>query len=109
MYMMQQQQQQQITRTMYPRQQAPMGSIETMQHGSTEWRHMMMSQQQSTNFNNMRPNFQQSKNSLTKTRNQFQTFLFSRFQHELRKYADESNAATSATDEISRNDGRQHG
>lgn len=62
-YMMQQQQQQQqqhmMTRNMYPRQQGPMGGMDTMQHGNTEWRHLLM-QQQSNNFNpQMRPNMQQ--------------------------------------------------
>lgn len=59
MYMMQQQH---IPRGMYPRQQAPMQAAtpDTMpQHGSAEWRHLLMTQQQSANFNpQMRPGFQ---------------------------------------------------
>lgn len=65
MYMMQQQQQQMPPQQMpqraalYARQQGPIASMESMQH-SSEWRHLLMSQQQNTNFNTMRPNFQQS-------------------------------------------------
>lgn len=59
MYMMQQQH---IPRGMYPRQQAPMQAAtpDSMpQHGSAEWRHLLMTQQQSANFNpQMRPGFQ---------------------------------------------------
>lgn len=58
MYMMQQQHI--PTRGMYPRQQTPMGGLESMpQHGSAEWRHLVMTQQQNANFTSqMRPNFQ---------------------------------------------------
>ncbi|KAK9879281.1 hypothetical protein WA026_004131 [Henosepilachna vigintioctopunctata] len=63
-YMLQQQQQQHLaTRNIYPRQQNPMtSSIEALQQ-KTEWRHILLSQQQNTNFNNqMRPQFQQGFN-----------------------------------------------
>lgn len=58
MYVMQQQHM--PSRSMYPRQQGPMGGPEPMpQHGSAEWRHLIMSQQQNANFNpQIRPNFQ---------------------------------------------------
>lgn len=63
MYMLPQQQQQQQQQmpqrpTMY-RQQGPMAVMESLQNNSTEWRHLLMTQQQTTNFNTMRPNFQQ--------------------------------------------------
>lgn len=62
MYMLPQQQpqQQQMPQrpTMY-RQQGPMAGMDSLQNNSTEWRHLLMTQQQSTNFNTMRPNFQQ--------------------------------------------------
>ncbi|KAF5294671.1 hypothetical protein FQA39_LY02803 [Lamprigera yunnana] len=58
MYVMQQQHL--SARSMYPRQQSPIAGPETMpQHGSAEWRHLIMSQQQNANFSpQMRPNFQ---------------------------------------------------
>lgn len=60
MYMLQQQQQQQMPqRPALYRQQVPMAGMEPMQNNATEWRHLLMTQQQSTNFNTMRPNFQQ--------------------------------------------------
>lgn len=66
MYMLQQQQQQQQHQqqmpqrpTMYARQQAPIGSMEPMQHSNPEWRHLLMTQQQNTSFNAVRPSFQQ--------------------------------------------------
>ncbi|XP_063912380.1 neurogenic protein mastermind-like [Zophobas morio] len=64
MYIMQQQQQQQhmMNRNIYPRQQGPVSGMEAMQHGSTEWRHLLM-QQQNSNFSpQMRPNMQQAFN-----------------------------------------------
>ncbi|XP_031333196.1 neurogenic protein mastermind-like [Photinus pyralis] len=59
MYVMQQQHM--SARTMYPRQQSPIGGPDSMpQHGSAEWRHLIMSQQQNANFNSqIRPNFHQ--------------------------------------------------
>lgn len=62
MYMMQQQQQHMNARGVYPRQQATMNSIDNIptQGGNTEWRHMLMTQQQTANFNQqIRPSFQQ--------------------------------------------------
>lgn len=62
MYLMQQQPQQQHmnTRSMYTRQQTPIGNLDSMgQHGNPEWRHLLMTQQQNANFNSqLRPNFQ---------------------------------------------------
>ncbi|KAI4457396.1 maml-1 domain [Holotrichia oblita] len=58
MYMMQQQHM--TARGVYPRQQTTMSSMDNMppQGGNNEWRHMLMTQQQSANFNQqMRPNF----------------------------------------------------
>ncbi|KAJ8941457.1 hypothetical protein NQ318_016897 [Aromia moschata] len=68
MYMIQQQQQQQHQQqipqraAIYTRQQGPMGSMDSVQHNSTEWRHLLMTQQQNSNFNSIRPNFQQGFN-----------------------------------------------
>ncbi|KAJ8971580.1 hypothetical protein NQ314_000638 [Rhamnusium bicolor] len=67
MYMIQQQQQhpqQQIPQraAIYTRQQGPMGGMESVQHNSAEWRHLLMTQQQNSSFNPMRPNFQQGFN-----------------------------------------------
>lgn len=60
-YMLQQQQQQQITgRGMYARQPGPMGGMESIQQNSSDWRHLLMSQQQNANFGSMRPGFQGS-------------------------------------------------
>lgn len=57
MYMMQQQHM--AARGVYPRQQNPMTLDSMPQHGTAEWRHLVMSQQQNGNFNpQMRPNFQ---------------------------------------------------
>ncbi|KAK4883013.1 hypothetical protein RN001_006332 [Aquatica leii] len=58
MYVMQQQHL--SARTMYPRQQSPISGPESIpQHGSAEWRHLIMTQQQNANFNpQIRPNFQ---------------------------------------------------
>ncbi|KAG5887789.1 hypothetical protein JTB14_024004 [Gonioctena quinquepunctata] len=59
----QQQQQQQIPQrtVMYSRQQqGPLPGIE--QHNPSEWRHLLMTQQQNSSFNSMRPNFQQGFN-----------------------------------------------
>lgn len=59
MYMMSQQH---MTRGMYPRQQNAMtGTVaESIPQHNTEWRHLVMSQQQNANFNpQIRPNFQQ--------------------------------------------------
>ncbi|CAH1126964.1 unnamed protein product [Ceutorhynchus assimilis] len=59
MYMLQQQQQQQLPgRAMYARQPGPMGNMETMQQNNSDWRHLLMSQQQNANFGGMRPGFQ---------------------------------------------------
>ncbi|KAI4457424.1 maml-1 domain [Holotrichia oblita] len=63
MYMMQQQHM--TARGVYPRQQTTMSSMDNMppQGGNNEWRHMLMTQQQSANFNQqMRPNFPQGFN-----------------------------------------------
>ncbi|KRT85174.1 hypothetical protein AMK59_655, partial [Oryctes borbonicus] len=66
MYMMQQQHMNAAAaRGVYPRQQTTMNSMDNIppQGGSTEWRHMLISQQQSANFTQqMRPNFQQGFN-----------------------------------------------
>lgn len=60
MYMLQQQQQQMPGRAaMYNRQPGPMGGMDTIQQNSSEWRHLLMSQQQNANFGSMRPSFQQ--------------------------------------------------
>lgn len=59
MYMMSQQH---MARGMYPRQQTAMsgGVGDTMPQQTAEWRHLVMNQQQTANFNpQMRPNFQQ--------------------------------------------------
>ncbi|XP_057656985.1 neurogenic protein mastermind-like isoform X1 [Diorhabda carinulata] len=67
MYMMQQQQQQippqQIPQrgAIYTRQQGPLAGMESMQH-NTEWRHLLMSQQQNSSYTSMRPQFQQGFN-----------------------------------------------
>lgn len=80
MYMMQQQQQQMPPQQMpqraalYARQQGPIASMESMQH-SSEWRHLLMSQQQNTNFNTMRPNFQQNFNMNSNNMQQQMTAL----------------------------------
>ncbi|XP_050515733.1 neurogenic protein mastermind-like [Diabrotica virgifera virgifera] len=64
MYMMQQPQQQVPPQQMpqraalYARQQGPIAGMESMQH-NTEWRHLLMSQQQNSSFTSMRPQFQQ--------------------------------------------------
>lgn len=62
---MQQQQQHINMRNVYPRQQAGMAGMETMpQHGTPEWRQLLMQQQQqqqqqNAGFNSqLRPNFQ---------------------------------------------------
>ncbi|XP_076252406.1 neurogenic protein mastermind isoform X4 [Rhynchophorus ferrugineus] len=60
-YMLQQQQQQQqiAGRTIFNREPGPMGSMGSIQQNNTEWRHLLMTQQQSANFGSMRPTFQQ--------------------------------------------------
>lgn len=60
MYLMQQQQHMNM-RNVYPRQQATMSGMDTMpQHGTPEWRHLLMQQQQqNAGFNSqLRPNYQ---------------------------------------------------
>lgn len=78
-YMLQQQQQQQITgRGMYARQPGPMGGMETIQQNSSDWRHLLMSQQQNANFGSMRPGFQGSTYSyilILNAKFQIKTFL----------------------------------
>ncbi|XP_023015214.1 uncharacterized protein isoform X3 [Leptinotarsa decemlineata] len=56
----QHQSQMQQRTVMYARQQGPLPGLD--QHNSSEWRHLLMAQQQSSNFNPMRPNFQQGFN-----------------------------------------------
>lgn len=61
MYMMQQQPQQMSGRTLYARQPGPMGGMDAIQQNSSDWRHLLMSQQQqqqTANFGSMRPGFQ---------------------------------------------------
>ncbi|KAK5649778.1 hypothetical protein RI129_000807 [Pyrocoelia pectoralis] len=75
MYVMQQQHM--SARTMYPRQQSPIVGPESIpQHGSAEWRHLIMSQQQNANFNSqMRPNFHQGSGYSMNTGNMQMTGL----------------------------------
>lgn len=56
----QQQQKQQIPQkpATYTRQQRQLAGMDSMQHNTTDWRHLLMQQQQNANFNTMRPNFQ---------------------------------------------------